>query len=112
MKAKYFMEKGLLKIEKEWFAKGNEDLGSAEILFENDEYLNSILFHCHQAAEKYLKGFLVANDLDIKDEFRIHNLRKLFDYAKKVYPALGQGFEKVRSFSIGSMWPLVIQARS
>ena len=47
---------------KDWLEKGNHDLEDAQRLFENGGYTDTICFLCQQAAEKYLKGYLVAKN--------------------------------------------------
>lgn len=49
-----------------WFTKADEDFLAAEKLLMNDpqHLLNTIGFHCQQAIEKYLKGFLVCYHVD------------------------------------------------
>lgn len=65
-------------LAKEWFEKGNHDLDEAKLSFEHGGWTDIICFHCHQAAEKYLKGFLVCRGRDITaKKYRIHNLRIL-----------------------------------
>jgi len=49
---------------KEWFIIADNDLDSAKIL--NDavrKHYEIICYHCAQAVEKYLKGYLVYNDI-------------------------------------------------
>ncbi len=62
---------------KEWINKAEHDLGMAELAMNNKpEYTDSICFHCQQAAEKYLKAYLVF--LNIRFEKK-HNLGYLLD---------------------------------
>ena len=91
-----------------WFEKGNHDLKSAEILLEsnNEDVMDMACYHCHQAVEKYLKGFLVSkktsfsktHDLDylfkhcIKEELAFHSIQShlevLLEFSSEVrYPA-------------------------
>lgn len=71
------------KLAGEWFYKAEDDLGVAKLLFKEKSFPASVCFHTHQAAEKYLKGFLVYYENDIEKKFKIHNLLKLFDYCKE-----------------------------
>ncbi len=71
------------KLAEELFKKADDDLGTAKLLLEEKSFPASVCFHAHQAAEKYLKGFLVYHGSNIEDEFKIHNLLKLFDYCKE-----------------------------
>lgn len=47
-----------------WLAKAHEDLETAKILFAADRATqwHQVLFHCQQAIEKMMKGFLLWND--------------------------------------------------
>lgn len=47
------------KLYKEWFVMAQKDIRSAEILFEYDADYGIVGFHCQQAVEKYLKGYLL-----------------------------------------------------
>ncbi|MCK4291916.1 MAG: HEPN domain-containing protein [Planctomycetes bacterium] len=53
----------LPEIAKEWIEKADEDYGFARVGIECTDYFGQICFHFHQAAEKYLKAFIVANEL-------------------------------------------------
>ncbi|ODS42825.1 MAG: hypothetical protein MSIBF_06010 [Candidatus Altiarchaeales archaeon IMC4] len=58
----------------EWFVKGDHDFETAQLLADKGGYADAICFHVHQALEKYLKGFLVHNNIGPK---RIHDLEEL-----------------------------------
>ncbi len=58
-----------------WFDKAGEDLGAAEVLLQADPpRREAAAFHCQQAAEKYLKGFLAQHG---EDPPRTHDLTHL-----------------------------------
>ena len=64
----------LPEIAKEWIEKAEEDYGFACVSIEHTDYFAQVCFHFQQAAEKYLKAFIVANRL----EFRaVHNLLEI-----------------------------------
>ena len=47
-----------------WFSKAAHDLRAAEVLFTADlPLLGEAAYHCQQAAEKALKGFLSWHDI-------------------------------------------------
>ena len=74
------------KIVKEWLNKAEEDLNFAKItLKEGDNFYAQICFHFHQAAEKYLKSFIVANELEFE---KTHNLIKLLKICSIQNPSL------------------------
>jgi HEPN domain-containing protein len=64
------------EIAKEWLAKAEDDYGFACAGLEDTDYFAQICFHFQQAAEKYLKTFIVANELDFR---AVHNLLELLD---------------------------------
>jgi HEPN domain-containing protein len=64
-------------IPKDWFRKAEEDLKGAEILLRT-ESLGIAGFLLQQAAEKYLKGFLLSKGWQLK---RIHDLVDLLNEA-------------------------------
>lgn len=82
------------KLALEWFGRADEDWGVAHLLYDERSYLAASCYHSHQVAEKYLKGFLVFHGKDIEEEFKIHNLIKLFSYCKEVNKKLPQEMEK------------------
>lgn len=60
----------------EWLAKADEDYGFASVNLDDQEtsYFGLICFHYQQAAEKYLKAYIVKFDLSFE---RIHDLDRL-----------------------------------
>jgi HEPN domain-containing protein len=68
---------------KQWFSVADDDLKSAEYLatmsYPRPEAV--ICFHCQQAAEKYLKGFLFQNNATIP---KIHDLIKLLELCEDI----------------------------
>ncbi len=65
------------KIVREWLQKAEEDLDFAENnLQERNNYYAQICFHFHQSAEKYLKAYIVAYDLEFE---KTHNLIQLLN---------------------------------
>lgn len=58
----------------DWFNMALKDLKSAEILHEHDADSGIVCFHCQQAIEKYLKGYLIYKTGLLQDG---HNLVKL-----------------------------------
>ena len=61
------------QVVKEWFERGKHDLEVAKILLAEDEYSDVVLFHIHQAVEKYLKGFLIYKGWGLK---KIHDIKR------------------------------------
>lgn len=79
--SKPFLKKGMSfmqknKIFREWLKKAEEDYGFAQISLKETKYYAQICFHFHQAAEKYLKAFIIANNLEFRP---VHNLIELLN---------------------------------
>ncbi|QIB67832.1 HEPN domain-containing protein [Aminipila butyrica] len=51
---------------KDWFSAGHKDLKSARILLDHDGDYTIIAFHCQQAIEKYLKGYLLLETHELE----------------------------------------------
>ncbi len=65
---------------KDWINMAKKDLNGAKILYEHggDNYL--ICFHCQQAIEKYLKGYLIRRTSQLIEG---HSLIKLCKLSQK-----------------------------
>jgi HEPN domain-containing protein len=61
----------------EWFKKADEDLEFAKSVLDVNQFFAQICFHFHQAAEKYLKAFIIAADLEFKKNHDLPVLLKL-----------------------------------
>ena len=71
-------------LAKAWFAKAENDIKAAEIILESEKEnipTDTICFHSQQAVEKYLKGFLVLNEISFPFT---HNLKDLVEKAKVI----------------------------
>ena len=66
------------KLVEDWMTFADEDLSVVEAL---SDQVNAIAFHCQQAIEKYLKAFLIENDVPLQ---KIHNLVRLNEMVKEV----------------------------
>ena len=52
---------------KQWIVKGDHDLGTAKVTYLHiPEYLDTVTFHCQQAVEKYLKAYLIYQNVSFK----------------------------------------------
>lgn len=79
---------------KEWFKMGDKDLKSSKILFDHDADYGIICFHCQQAIEKYLKGYLISQTGILQSG---HNLFKLCKKAMSFEKSF-EGFLKDMTF--------------
>ncbi len=60
----------------EWLDKADEDYQFATSVIESSTHYAQLCFHYHQAAEKYLKAFIVAQELEF---VKTHDLILLHD---------------------------------
>ncbi|NCA76705.1 MAG: HEPN domain-containing protein [Alphaproteobacteria bacterium] len=66
----------------QWLSKANEDLLVVHQLINADSIaLGVIGFHCQQAAEKFLKAFLIYHDIEPP---RTHNLEFLLELCAEI----------------------------
>lgn len=74
------------QIVKEWLNRAEEDFDfAAANLKEENEFYAQICFHFHQSAEKYLKAFIVAYDLEFG---KLHNLMNLAKICARKEPSI------------------------
>jgi HEPN domain-containing protein len=71
-----------------WLIRARNDLANAEFIAEHRaDLLDTVVYHCQQAAEKALKGFLVSEDLTIP---KTHDVGRLVQSASASSPAFAQ----------------------
>lgn len=61
------------KLVQEWFDKAGQDFDDAEFLFKHNRSFETIAFHIQQAAEKYLKGFLISKGQELEKTHDLAN---------------------------------------
>jgi HEPN domain-containing protein len=67
------------QLVKHWLIRAQHDLASARLLAASEPaLLDTAIYHCQQAAEKAIKGYLVFFDQDFE---RTHDLEILIRYA-------------------------------
>ena len=70
------------ELARQWLAKAEEDFGVAKhLVTEGTSYLSAAGFHAQQAAEKFLKAFLVWHQIEFP---KTHDLDELLDLAATV----------------------------
>jgi HEPN domain-containing protein len=63
------------QLVRSWLVKAQHDLASARVLAANDPpLLDTAVYHCQQAAEKAVKGYLASCDQEFE---RIHDVEAL-----------------------------------
>lgn len=85
-------EEVLRELVGQWVAKAELDYEAARRLIQDESPLREIVaFHCQQAAEKYLKAFLVRYQVEFP---KTHNLRELLDLVARVVPEMAASLEQ------------------
>ena len=61
-----------------WLIKAKHDLAAADkLVADSDPLLDTAIYHCQQAAEKSIKGFLAFHDQPLEKTHNIETLLKL-----------------------------------
>ena len=73
-----------------WIQRAENDISSANFLTEKMYPVPAeiVCFHCQQAAEKYLKAFLVYNDLEPPKTHDLIELARLCSNYDKDFPVI------------------------
>ena len=91
----------------EWLNKADEDFEFAKVNFEEGRnFYPQICFHFQQSAEKYLKAFIVAKELEFK---KIHDLSMLLKQCQSAAPLLAvlrEDCEFLAAFYMESRYPV------
>jgi HEPN domain-containing protein len=85
------MNKHHIEYVKQWLIKANEDIDVLIIIASEhpEHYTSAIAFHSQQAVEKFLKSFLVYNNMDIE---KTHDVNFLLSECIKIEKS---GFEDI-----------------
>jgi len=77
-----------IEIIREWLTKADEDFEFALVnLKEGKTFFAQICFHFQQAAEKYLKSYIIAQELEFR---KVHELPLLLKRCASKDPSLEQ----------------------
>ena len=91
----------------EWVTKADEDFEFARInLEEEKQFFAQICFHFNQSAEKYLKAFIIANQLEFR---KVHDLHLLLKQCISKDPSLSRledDCEYLSTFYIETRYPV------
>jgi HEPN domain-containing protein len=78
------MDEAKREIVQSWLLNASDDLGLSRLVAQHEgAFTAGVLYHCQQAAEKALKGFLVFWD---RSPPRTHNLVLLLEQAGEIEP--------------------------
>jgi HEPN domain-containing protein len=68
------MDDAAIELVRDWLTRANHDLRAARMLATGvDPLLDTAIYHCQQAAEKSVKGWLQANDNPLPKRMTLKN---------------------------------------
>ncbi|MCI4625206.1 MAG: HEPN domain-containing protein [Candidatus Magnetoovum sp. WYHC-5] len=96
-----------MDVVRAWFKRADNDLRAAEMAFTLESPLYDIAcFHAQQCAEKYLKGFLVYNEIDFP---KTHVIEYLVSICKPFAPSIQSMLNNVEilsNYAVESRYPM------
>jgi len=88
------MDEQLVRLSREWLRKAHHDLKNAHIVSRDPEGpLDTAIYHCQQAAEKALKGWLTCKGIPFE---KTHDLTQLVRQAATINPDFNHFSEAVQ----------------
>lgn len=96
------------KIIKDWLKMAQEDFDFASANLDNpaNTFFSQICFHFQLAAEKYLKAYIIANELEFK---KIHDLTELLRICQnhdQIFQGLNEECKFLTAFYIDTRYPV------
>jgi HEPN domain-containing protein len=83
---------------RQWLAKAADDLRAARIdLRASPPLIEDALFHCQQASEKAMKGFLTAHDVVFR---KTHDLDELASACERLDQSLADTLDPARDLTV------------
>ncbi len=77
-----------LEFTREWIRRAENDYRTARYLFESGkDYSYGVTFHAQQAAEKYIKAFLVWHQIEFK---KTHDIAILLESSATIAPEISK----------------------
>ncbi len=91
----------------EWFRMAQKDIRSARILLEHVADNEIVCFHCQQAIEKYLKGYLIFMTGEIQEGHSLVKLCKKAMLQDKTFGDFLKDMAFVNTYYIETRYPAV-----
>lgn len=100
-----------------WLKRAESDFAAAEVLANNATALEGVCFHCQQAAEKSLKGWLIAHDVRAPKTHMLKDLIKLCAQKQSRFEELLSDANALTPYATklryaADFWPSMDQART
>ena len=95
-----------IDIVNQWIEKADHDLGTAQVTYLYlPKYHDTIAFHCQQAAEKYLKGFLLFLDISFSRQHSLNYLQGLLSQKIEIPDELFDNASELEDFAVDIRYP-------
>ena len=95
-----------MKIYEKWFQKAENDLLTIKNnLAAEITPVDTCCFHAQQAAEKYLKAFLVSRNVGFPKTHDLEVLLNLLIEKNKIFSELFSNINPLQDYSIASLYP-------
>lgn len=95
------------KIVNEWLKKAEEDyLFALENLKEKSKFYSHICFCFHQSAEKFLKAYIIAQNLEFKKIHDLVELLRICEEKDREFSILREDCEFLNPFYIETRYPV------
>ena len=80
----------------QWLTQAENDFGAAQLMLSEGKYLSLVGFHSQQAAEKFLKAFLVEHQIEFP---KTHEIRDLLSLVAQVDRRLAESLRSASALS-------------
>lgn len=96
-----------IEIVHEWISKADEDFEFARVNFEEGKsFFAQICFHFQQAAEKYLKAYIITHELEFLKIHDLPSLLKICMSKDSTFEQLREDCEYLTTFYIDTRYPV------
>lgn len=92
---------------RQWQRLAEMDLNSAEYLLEmNPKPIEIICYHCQQAAEKYLKGYLVLHNINPPKTHDLNQLQKICSNLCDTFTEIADQCSDLTAYGVQPRYPM------
>ena len=95
------------QLTEEWIKKAEGDFIASLSLSEKQEenLSDAICFHCQQCIEKYLKAFLVNNDIEPPEVHDLQRLKVLCAEVDKDFESISEHLDILNAYAVNFRYP-------
>ena len=95
------------ELVEEWIYKAEEDFESALHLVKKDRkpVPDSICFHCQQCIEKYLKAFLILNNIEPPEIHDLQRLKAICSNVDESFEEISEELDILNAYAINFRYP-------